>query len=88
MGYGAKIPGQRGSKEKIEEGVAHLAKSEDARRLLELLKQEGGVDQAAREAAQGRPQQLMELMGRLMETQEGAKLVARIQRQAKESGLE
>ena len=43
--------------------------------------------QAAQAAAQGSPQQLMEMMDRLMNSKEGADLVERIGAQAKKAGL-
>ena len=58
-----------------------------ARQLVSLLKQSGGVQEAARAAADGDPGQLMQMMDRLLNTREGAELVERISRQAKESGL-
>jgi len=45
------------------------------------------VEEAARAAADGDPGQLMQMMDRLLNTREGAELVERISRQAKESGL-
>ena len=53
----------------------------------ELVKQSGGVQEAAQAAADGDPGQLMQMMDRLLNTREGAELVERISRQAKESGL-
>ena len=67
--------------------LARLAQSGEARQLVSLLKQSGGVQEAARAAADGDPGQLMQMMDRLLNTQEGAELVERISRQAKESGL-
>lgn len=52
-----------------------------------MLKQSGGVQEAAQAAADGDPGQLMRMMDRLLNTREGAELVERISRQAKESGL-
>ena len=55
---------------------------------MELLQRQGGqVRQAAQAAAQGSPQQLMEMMDRLMNSKEGADLVERIGAQAKKAGL-
>lgn len=71
-----------------QQAIAALADSEDARQLMELLRRQGGqVRQAAQAAAQGSPQQLMEMMGRLMDSREGADLVERIEAQAKKAGL-
>ena len=52
-----------------------------------MLRSQGGVQQAAQAAAKGDARELMEMMNQLMSTQEGARLVERISRQAKESGL-
>ena len=46
-----------------------------------------GELEAAQAAADGDPGQLMQMMNRLLNTREGAELVERISRQAKESGL-
>lgn len=72
---------------KNREAIAQLAKSSDAHRLMDLLKQGGGVQKAAAAAAAGDASQLMEMMNRLMNTEEGAQLVQRIGKQAKDSGL-
>lgn len=64
-----------------------LAYSGDAQRLMELLRQGGGVQDAAQAAAKGDPSALMGMMQRLMSTQEGAQLVERLGQKAKESGL-
>ena len=68
--------------------ISKLAQSGDARRLMELLRQGGGVEQAAQAAAAGDPAALMAMMDRLMHTPEGAALVDRIGTQAKRAGLE
>lgn len=71
-----------------QQAIASLAGTEDAKRLMELLQRQGGqVRQAAQAAAQGSPQQLMEMMDRLMNSKEGADLVERIGEQAKKAGL-
>lgn len=70
------------------EVVTRVAQSGDARRLMELLGQGGGVQQAAQAAAAGDPSQLMAMMNQLMHTSEGAELVERIQNQAKKAGLQ
>lgn len=72
---------------KNREAISKLAQSSDAQRLMQLLKQGGGVQDAAQAAAAGNPGELMKMMQQLMSTQEGAQLVDRISRQAKESGL-
>ena len=65
------------------QAIAHLAQSGDAQKLVSMLKQTGGVQQAA----QGDASQLMGMMNQLMSTKEGAALVERLRRQAEESGL-
>ena len=72
---------------KNREAISKLAQSSDAQRLMQLLKQGGGVQDAAQAAAAGNPSELMKRMQQLMSTQEGAQLVERISQQAKESGL-
>lgn len=73
---------------KNKDAFSRLAKSGEAQRLMELLQQEGGVKEAAQAAAGGKPEQLMAMMNQLMKSQEGAKLVEQIGRQAKQAGLE
>ena len=68
--------------------ISKLAQSGDAQRLMELLRQGGGVEQAAQATAAGDPAALMAMMDRLMHTPEGAALVDRIGTQAKQAGLE
>ncbi len=68
--------------------ISKLAQSGDAQRLMELLRQGGGVEQAAQAAAAGDPAALMAMMDRLMHTPEGAARVDRIGTQAKQAGLE
>ena len=50
--------------------ISKLAQSGDAQRLMELLRQGGGVEQAAQAAAAGDPAALMAMMDRLMHTPE------------------
>lgn len=74
--------------EKNREAIAQLAKSSDAKKLMELLqRQSGQVKQAAQQAAAGDPAQLMSIMDQLMRSKEGAELVDRIGAQAKQAGL-
>lgn len=68
--------------------ISKLAQSGDAQRLMALLRQGGGVEQAAQAAAAGDPSALMAMVDRLMHTPEGAELVDRIGTQAKQAGLE
>lgn len=82
---------QSGPAQALEQNRAainKLAQSGDAQRLMELLRQGGGVEQAAQAAAAGDPAALMAMMDRLMHTPEGAALVDRIGTQAKQAGLE
>ena len=72
---------------KNRESLSKLAQSQDAQRLMELLSQGGGVQEAAKSAAAGDPSALMNMVSQLMNTGEGAKLVERISQQAKENGL-
>ena len=73
---------------KNQQSITNLVGSTDAKRLMELLEKQGGqVRQAAQQAAQGSPQQFMEMMERLMNSKEGADLVGRIEAQAKKAGL-
>ena len=73
---------------KNREVISKLAKSSDAQKLMSILNQQGGVKEAAKAAADGDPSALMSMMDRLMRSQEGAELVDRIGRKAKEAGLE
>ena len=82
---------QNGPAQALEQNraaISKLAQSGDAQRLMELLRQGGGVEQAAQAAAAGDPAALMAMMDRLMHTPEGAALVDRIGTQAKQAGLE
>ena len=68
--------------------ISKLAQSGDAQRLMELLRQGGGVEQAAQAAAAGDPAALMAMMDRLMSTREGADLMEALSRQVKQAGLD
>ena len=70
------------------EAIRRLAGSGDAQQLVAMLRSKGGVQQAAKAAAAGDPSQLMSMMNQLMRTKEGAELVARIENQAKQAGLQ
>lgn len=67
--------------------VQQLLRSNDTRRMMELLGSRDNVAGAAKAAAAGDPAQLMGMMQQLMSTQEGAQLVERITQQARKSGL-
>ena len=73
---------------KNRDAIAQLAKSNDAQKLMSMLQERGGVQEAAKAAASGNPSQLMAMMNQLMNTKQGAELVDRIGNQAKEAGLE
>lgn len=62
------------------EQVMDMARSPNARRLMELLERGGGLDTAARSAMNGDPQQLMQILQRVMSTPEGARTVENISR--------
>ena len=68
---------------KNKEALNRLARSGDAQRLMELLRQGGGIQAAVK----GDTSQLVGMMQRLMNTPEGGELVERISRQARQSGL-
>ena len=67
--------------------IEQVAQSSDAQQLFALLQERGGVQEAAKAAAEGDPSQLMTIMQQLMRTQQGAQLVDRIGQQAKQAGL-
>lgn len=73
---------------KNREAIARLAGSGEAQRLIAMLQQQGGVQQAARAAAAGDASGLVEMVNRLMKTQEGARLVEQIGEQAQKAGLQ
>ena len=62
--------------------------SGEAKPPVSMLQQNGSVENAAQAAAKGKPQELMSMLQGLLNTQEGAKLVQRIEQQARQSGLE
>lgn len=78
---------QAAQKIKEKGAVQQLLRSEDTRRMMELLGSQDTVKGAAKAAAAGDTAQLMGMMQQLMSTQEGAQLVERITQQAKQSGL-
>ena len=88
QGKGGTQSGPAQALEQNRAAISKLAQSGDAQRLMELLRQGGGVEQAAQAAAAGDPAALMAMMDRLMHTPEGAALVDRIGTQAKRAGLE
>lgn len=87
QGKGGTQSGPAQALEQNRAAISKLAQSGDAQRLMELLRQGGGVEQAAQAAAAGDPSALMAMMDRLMHTPEGAELVDRIGAQAKQAGL-
>lgn len=72
---------------KDKEKLAKMAQSGDAQKLMELLNQDGNVQDAATAAARGNVSQLLGMVQRLMKSPEGADLVNRISDEAKKSGL-
>lgn len=88
QGKGGTQGGPAQALEQNRAAISKLAQSGDAQRLMALLRQGGGVEQAAQAAAAGDPSALMAMMDRLMHTPEGAELVDRIGTQAKQAGLE
>jgi hypothetical protein len=73
---------------KKREAIAKLAASAEARQLIRLLEQRGGVRQAAQAAAGGDMGAITAMLEGLMQTEEGARLAQSIDRQAKQAGLE
>lgn len=73
---------------KNRETIGKLAQSGQAKRLVQLLDQSGGVKAAAQAAAAGKPEQLMSMMNQLMSTREGAQLMESISQQVKQAGLD
>ena len=71
-----------------KDALTRLAGSGEAKRLMELLDRQGGVEQAAKAAAGGDAKALMGLLDRLMGTKEGAALVEQLERKARETGLD
>lgn len=73
---------------KNREAIGKLAQSGQAKRLVQLLDQSGGVKAAAQAAAAGKPEHLMSMMNQLMSTREGAQLMESISQQVKQAGLD
>ena len=72
---------------KNRSAIEKLAHSGDARKLMELLGRQGGVEEAAGEASGGDPSRLLKMMDRLMEDPEGARLMGRLRDEAHKAGL-
>jgi hypothetical protein len=72
---------------KNRQAIAQLAHSGDAQKLMTMLQQQGGVEQAAQAAAKGDTSQLVSMVKQLTQTKEGAALVEQLQTQAKQAGL-
>jgi len=66
--------------EQNKTALLQLMNSADGRRLIQLMQQQSGLQQAAGAAAKGDASQLTQMVSRLMETREGAQLVERINR--------
>ena len=73
---------------KHREAISKLASGSEARELMHLLDSMGGVQQAAQAAAGGNTGALTDMVQKLMQTEEGAKLAERIAQQARQAGLE
>lgn len=67
--------------------IAKLAASRDAKQLMEMLQGMGGVQQAAQAAAGGDTGELMAMVEGLMHSEQGARIVQNISRQAQQAGL-
>ena len=79
--------GETARRMKDQGAVQQLLRSEDTRRMMDMLGSQANVKSAAKAAASGDPAQLMGMMQQLMSTKEGAQLVERITQQARKSGL-
>ena len=73
---------------KNRDAIRQLAQSGEAKQLVSMLQQNGSVENAAQASAKVKPQELMSMLQGLLNTQEGAQLVQRIEQQARQSGLE
>ena len=73
---------------KNREAITKLAASAEAKQIIRLLEQKGGVRQAAQAAAGGDTGTLSGMLEGLMQTEEGARLAQSIERQARQAGLE
>lgn len=67
--------------------IARLASSEEAKALMGMLENMGGVRQAAQEASAGDAGALMAMVENLMKSEEGGRIVRSINEQAKQAGL-
>lgn len=67
--------------------IAKLAASRDARQLMGMLQEMGGVQQAAQAAAGGDTGALLAMVEGLMKSEEGARIAQRINEQARQAGL-
>lgn len=79
--------GMAGELLKNRAAIAKLAASEDAKALMGLLQNMGGVQQAAQEAAVGDAGALMAMVESLMKSEQGARIVQNINEQARQAGL-
>ena len=67
--------------------ITKLAASQDARQLMALLENMGGVQSAAQSAVKGDASALMAMVEGLVNSEEGARIVGRIREQAQQAGL-
>lgn len=79
--------GMAGELLKNRAAIAKLAASEDAKALMGLLQNMGGVQQAAQEAAVGDAGALMAMVESLMKSEQGVRIVQNINEQARQAGL-
>lgn len=79
--------GETAAKLKEKGAIQQLLRSEDTKRMIELLGTQDSVKGAAKAAAAGDPARLMGMMQQLMKDPEGAQLIERITKQAEQSDL-
>ena len=63
-----------------QDALLQMMHSSDGQRLIAMMQQQSGLQQAAGAAARGDASQLTQMVQQLMRTQEGAELVDRINR--------
>lgn len=67
--------------------ILKIAKSGEVQQLMSLLKETGGVEEAAKKASTGDTAALMSMVQTLLQDEQGASLIETIQKQADEAGL-
>ena len=73
---------------KDRQAITKLAQSKEAQSLMDLLRQSGDVQQAAKSAAKGDSAALVSMLEQLVRTQQGAQLIGQIENQVRQAGLE